>query len=93
MSVVRPSSIPPEHHAGKGRSKLVNSNTKNPLRFGYCLVEGKANHPMEDYHHAEFRRVNNNLELGLFAIYDGHVSQTVPKFLQSNLFENIIAQV
>ena len=48
---------------------------------------------MEDYHHAEFRKVRDEIELGLFAIYDGHVSQTVPEFLQRNLFENIITQV
>ena len=93
MFATRPLSIPSLYQTGKGLSKHMKSNPKNVQRFGFCLVEGKSKHPMEDYHNAEFREVRDDVELGLFAIYDGHLSQTVPKYLQSNLFENIIAQV
>ncbi|KAH7330763.1 hypothetical protein KP509_20G000600 [Ceratopteris richardii] len=44
---------------------------------------------MEDYHVAEFRVVNNT-ELGLFAIFDGHLGHDVPRYLQNHLFGNII---
>ncbi|MCO5603796.1 hypothetical protein L7F22_057948 [Adiantum nelumboides] len=71
---------------GKGRNKLGSRIT-----HGFSLVKGKANHPMEDYHVAEFRLVNN-IELGLFAIFDGHLGHDVPQYLQSHLFENIISQ-
>ena len=47
---------------------------------------------MEDYVFAEFKQVEDN-ELGLFAIFDGHLSQEVPDFLRSNLFDNILKEV
>ncbi|KAL0365149.1 UNVERIFIED_CONTAM: putative protein phosphatase 2C 10 [Sesamum angustifolium] len=54
-------------------------------KYGYSLVKGKANHPMEDYHVAKFVHVHGH-ELGLFAIYDGHLGDTVPAYLQKHLF-------
>lgn len=72
--------------SGRGRSK-----GSSRIAYGFSLVKGKANHPMEDYHFAEFRRINNQ-EVGLFAIFDGHLGHDVPQFLQSNLFENIVGQ-
>lgn len=71
---------------GKGRSK-----TGSRITHGFSLVKGKANHPMEDYLVAEFKLVNNH-ELGLFAIFDGHLGHDVPQYLQNHLFDNIIIQ-
>ncbi|KAL5564067.1 hypothetical protein UlMin_033814 [Ulmus minor] len=68
---------------GKGRSH------QGPVKYGFSLVKGKANHPMEDFHVAKFAHVQGH-ELGLFAIYDGHLGDTVPAYLQKNLFSNIL---
>ncbi|CAN6479878.1 unnamed protein product [Victoria cruziana] len=59
--------------------------------YGFSLVKGKASHPMEDYHVAKFVRVNGH-ELGLFAIYDGHLGDSVPAYLQKHLFNNILKE-
>ncbi|KAL1174850.1 hypothetical protein V6Z11_A04G045300 [Gossypium hirsutum] len=59
------------------------------ITHGYHLVKGKANHPMEDYVFAEFKQVNGS-ELGLFAIFDGHLSHVIPDYLKANLFNNIL---
>ncbi|XP_047335002.1 probable protein phosphatase 2C 39 [Impatiens glandulifera] len=69
-----------DSETAKGKSKITH---------GYHLVKGKSNHPMEDYFVAEFKQVEDN-ELGLFAIYDGHMSQQVPNYLRSHLFQNIL---
>jgi protein phosphatase 1L len=73
---------------GKGRSKL----SSNKVTHGFHLVEGKSGHNMEDYHVAEYRYEKNH-ELGLFAIFDGHLGDKVPSYLKSNLFSNIIKEV
>jgi len=44
---------------------------------------------MEDYHAAEFKKIKGH-ELGLFAIFDGHLGDNVPSYLQKNLFQNIL---
>lgn len=72
---------------GKGKS-----NMSKQLTHGYHLVEGKSGHAMEDYVFAEFRRVDDN-ELGLFAIFDGHLSRDIPNYLKSHLFNNILKEV
>jgi len=46
---------------------------------------------MEDYHVADLAHVKGN-ELGLFAIFDGHLGDTVPAYLQKNLFSNIMKE-
>ncbi|KAG5034549.1 hypothetical protein JHK87_009459 [Glycine soja] len=46
---------------------------------------------MEDYHVAKFAQIQDN-ELGLFAIYDGHVGDRVPAYLQKHLFTNILRE-
>lgn len=71
--------------SGKGRSN------QGQIKYGFSLVKGKANHPMEDYHVAKFIHVNGH-ELGLFAIYDGHLGETVPSYLQKHLFSNILQE-
>lgn len=71
--------------SGKGR------NNQGQISFGYNLMHGKANHPMEDYHVAKFMR-NQDQELGLFAIFDGHLGHDVPAYLQKNLFPNILKE-
>lgn len=73
--------------SGKGRSHQ--GPTK--ITYGYSLVKGKANHPMEDYHVAKFIQVKGQ-ELGLFAIYDGHLGDSVPAYLQKHLFSNILKE-
>ncbi|KAL4205200.1 hypothetical protein AMTRI_Chr01g136190 [Amborella trichopoda] len=70
---------------GKGRSKL----SSNRVIHGFHLVEGKSGHDMEDYHVAQYRYVKGH-ELGLFAIFDGHLGDSVPSYLQSHLFDNIL---
>ncbi|KAL4273710.1 hypothetical protein GQ457_13G003630 [Hibiscus cannabinus] len=70
--------------SGKGKSKI----SKN-IKHGYHLVEGKSHHPMEDYVVAEFKHVGD-CELGLFAIFDGHLSHVIPDYLRSHLFDNIL---
>ncbi|XP_060188421.1 probable protein phosphatase 2C 58 [Lycium barbarum] len=58
---------------------------------GSHLVKGKSNHAMEDCLVCEFKQVNNN-ELGLFAIYDGHMGHDVANYLQTHLFNNILKE-
>ncbi|CAL5357134.1 unnamed protein product [Camellia sinensis] len=67
---------------GKGKSKMSKHVT-----HGYHLVKGKSSHPIEDYVVAEFKQVEEH-ELGLFAIFDGHLSHDIPDCLQSHLFVN-----
>lgn len=72
---------------GKGKSKI----SKN-ITHGYHLVKGKSHHPMEDYCFAQFKKVDEN-ELGLFAIFDGHLSHDIPNYLRTHLFDNILNEV
>ncbi|XP_031131080.1 probable protein phosphatase 2C 10 isoform X1 [Ipomoea triloba] len=71
--------------SGKGRSH------HGPAKFGFNLVKGKASHPMEDFHVAKFVQMHGR-ELGLFAIYDGHLGDSVPAYLQKHLFSNILKE-
>lgn len=71
--------------SGKGRGQ------QGSVKYGYTLVKGKANHPMEDYHVAKFIPCHGH-ELGLFAIYDGHLGHSVPAYLQKHLFSNIVKE-
>ncbi|XP_059648059.1 probable protein phosphatase 2C 10 [Cornus florida] len=73
------------HGSGKGRSH------QGPIKYGFSLVKGKANHPMEDYHVAKFVQ-HQGRELGLFAIFDGHLGDSVPAYLQKHLFHNILKE-
>lgn len=71
---------------GKGR----NSNSR--ISYGYSLLKGAADHPIEDYHVAKFINIRDQ-ELGLFAIFDGHLGDRVPAYLQHHLFTNILEEV
>ncbi|EFJ32817.1 hypothetical protein SELMODRAFT_230443 [Selaginella moellendorffii] len=46
---------------------------------------------MEDFYVAEYQ-IHRNHELGLFAIYDGHLGHSVPDYLKRNLFNNILKE-
>lgn len=72
-------------NSGKGKS------SQSPVKYGFSLVKGKANHPMEDYHVAKIVHFKGQ-ELGLFAIYDGHLGDSVPSYLQKHLFSNILKE-
>ncbi|KAL5571125.1 hypothetical protein UlMin_023150 [Ulmus minor] len=78
------SSSAPE--TGKGRSKF-----SKHISHGFHMVKGKSKHAMEDYVVSEFKRVKEN-ELGLFAIFDGHLGHDVANYLQTHLFENILKE-
>ncbi|XP_010540880.1 PREDICTED: probable protein phosphatase 2C 58 isoform X2 [Tarenaya hassleriana] len=71
---------------GRGKSKV----SKN-IVHGFHCVKGKSSHPMEDYVVAEFKKVHGH-ELGLFAIFDGHLGHDVAKYLQTHLFDNILKE-
>ncbi|MCL7047736.1 hypothetical protein MKW94_029094 [Papaver nudicaule] len=71
--------------AGKGKSKMFGKQ----ITHGFHLVKGQSNHAMEDYIVAKYKQVDEN-ELGLFAIFDGHLGHDVPDYLCSHLFENIL---
>ena len=73
--------------SGKGKSKL-----QKHVTHGFHLVKGKSHHSMEDYAVAQFKQVEEN-ELGLFAIFDGHLSHEIPDYLRAHLFENILKEV
>lgn len=77
----------PTSDTGKGKSKM-----SKHITHGYHLVEGKSGHAMEDYVFAQFKEVEDN-ELGLFAIFDGHLSRDIPNYLKSHLFNNILKEV
>lgn len=47
---------------------------------------------MEDYHVAKFIQIRGQ-ELGLFAIFDGHLGDNVAAYLQKHLFANILKEV
>ncbi|KAG0496138.1 hypothetical protein HPP92_000706 [Vanilla planifolia] len=72
---------------GKGKTKVSGKR----ISHGFHLVKGQAFHPMEDYAVAQFKHVGDS-ELGLFAIFDGHLGHDVPDYLQSHLFGNILKQ-
>ncbi|XP_054811287.1 probable protein phosphatase 2C 58 isoform X2 [Prosopis cineraria] len=61
------------------------------ITHGFHLVKGKSAHAMEDYVVAKFKQEKDK-ELGLFAIFDGHLGHDVASYLQNNLFDNILKQ-
>ncbi|MQM16802.1 hypothetical protein Taro_049763 [Colocasia esculenta] len=76
-----------KNNAGKGRSKM----SSNKWAHGYHLVKGQSGHDMEDYHVAEHRYEKGH-ELGLYAIFDGHLGNSVPSYLKEHLFTNILKE-
>ncbi|BFG29177.1 hypothetical protein CerSpe_154510 [Prunus speciosa] len=77
---------PSDPDSGKGKSKM-----SHHITHGFHLVKGKSHHAMEDYVVAQFKQIDDH-ELGLFAIFDGHLSHEIPEYLQSNLFNNILKE-
>ncbi|GMH00154.1 hypothetical protein Nepgr_001993 [Nepenthes gracilis] len=75
----------PSYSCGRGRSHA------GQIAYGYSLVKGKAKHSMEDFHVAKFVTIQEH-ELGLFAIFDGHLGDGVPVYLQKHLFDNILKE-
>ncbi|KAI4322701.1 hypothetical protein L6164_022371 [Bauhinia variegata] len=71
---------------GKGKSKI-----SKHITHGFHLKKGKSGHPMEDYVVSEFKQEKDK-ELGLFAIFDGHLGHDVANYLQNHLFDNILKQ-
>ncbi|XWS68677.1 hypothetical protein CRYUN_Cryun04dG0111400 [Craigia yunnanensis] len=71
---------------GKGKSKM-----SKHITHGFHCMKGKSNHDMEDYVVSEFKKKDDN-ELGLFAIFDGHLGHDVAKYLQNHLFDNIMKE-
>lgn len=47
---------------------------------------------MEDYLVAEFKKIDHH-ELGLFAIFDGHMGHGIADYLHAHLFDNILKEV
>jgi len=76
-------------HASTASGKGKGCQGQVKVCYGFNLVKGNTNHPMEDYHVAELVQAKGN-ELGLFAIFDGHLGENVPAYLQKNLFSNIL---
>lgn len=76
--------------SSSGQGKTSQGHAK--IKYGFSLVKGKASHPMEDYHVAKFSQCKGQ-KLGLFAIYDGHLGDSVPVYLQKHLFSNILKEV
>ncbi|KAE8660896.1 putative protein phosphatase 2C 39 [Hibiscus syriacus] len=71
---------------GKGKSKM-----SKHITHGFHCLKGKSNHDMEDYAVSEFKKKDDS-ELGLFAIFDGHLGHDVAKYLEGHLFDNILKQ-
>lgn len=72
---------------GKGKS----TEGEIKVTYGYSLIKGRTNHPMEDYHVARFVHINGR-KIGLFGIFDGHLGDSVPAYLQNHLFSNILEE-
>ncbi|CAL1394091.1 unnamed protein product [Linum trigynum] len=70
----------------KGKGKVSNHVT-----YGSHLVKGKSHHAMEDYVVSDLKHVHNH-DLGLFAIFDGHLGHDVANYLQNHLFDNILKE-
>ncbi|KAH7299323.1 hypothetical protein KP509_24G005500 [Ceratopteris richardii] len=66
-------------------------NRKRRISYGFSLVKGRSKHQMEDHHVAQFRSFRQEHELGLFAIFDGHLGHSVAIYLQHHLFDNILS--
>jgi len=62
-----------DESSGKGKTK------KGTIKYGFSLVKGSADHSMEDYHVSKFEQTEGK-ELGLFAIFDGHMGDRLPSY-------------
>lgn len=73
---------------GRGKSKA----SARKVTYGFHLVEGRMPHGMEDRHVAEFRRLDDGNEVGLFGVFDGHSGADVATYLRNHLFDNILGE-
>lgn len=60
------------------------------VSFGYSLMRGKRA-SMEDFYHAQFKRDDSGNPVGLFGVFDGHGGPNAASFVQSTLFESLMA--
>ncbi|EFJ32923.1 hypothetical protein SELMODRAFT_270517 [Selaginella moellendorffii] len=75
--------------------RLIRTKTseEREVTYGSACLKGRSSHPMEDFFVADYKEIkqgDNTHDLGLFAIYDGHLGHNVPAYLQKNLFDNIL---
>ncbi|KAL6840707.1 hypothetical protein ACP4OV_029571 [Aristida adscensionis] len=77
---------------GKGKSRARAASGRRKVTYGFHLVEGRMAHGMEDCHVAEFRRLDDGNEVGLFAVFDGHSGADVATYLREHLFDNILGE-
>ncbi|GAB4842990.1 hypothetical protein Ancab_012968 [Ancistrocladus abbreviatus] len=75
-----------EPDTGKGKSKM-----SKHITHGFHMVKGKQGHAMEDCLVSQFKQLDD-AELGLFAIFDGHMGSDVANYLRSHLFDNILKE-
>lgn len=61
------------------------------VTYGSHVMKGKAGHAMEDHIVCEIKRIKEH-DVGLFAIFDGHLGHEVSCYLQANLLNNILNQ-
>ncbi|KAI5059236.1 hypothetical protein GOP47_0025555 [Adiantum capillus-veneris] len=67
---------------GKSRHHVV---------YGSHVMKGKSSRPMEDHIVCEIKCLKEH-DVGLFAVFDGHLGHEVSCYLQANLFNNILNQ-
>ncbi|CAN6568941.1 unnamed protein product [Malus baccata var. baccata] len=79
--------------SGKG-SEISNASQNVNATYGFHVVNDAYNNLIQSYVVADFRQTGNPLgdhDIGLFSIIYGLLGHDVPAYLQSNLFENTIA--
>lgn len=68
-----------------------NGQAQRYVIHGSHVMKGKSSRAMEDYIVCEIRGIREH-DVGLFAVFDGHLGHEVSCYLQANLFNNILSQ-